>query len=190
MLQGELDLGRGPSHGPWERLFFAVLPDIDTAHRIDRLRRQFCDANHVEGAMRGRKRLHVSLHHVGDYTHLPSRIVYAAKQAGKAISWPSFEVTLHSIRSFPVKPPKQALVLLAESAALVEFHEMLGAELRKIGLRSRKHFAPHVTLLYGPDAIPRQAIEPIRFVVSEFVFIHSELGLSRYNVVDRWPLEG
>jgi 2'-5' RNA ligase len=47
-----------------------------------------------------------------------------------------------------------------------------------------------MTLLYGPTPIPAQPIEPLRFVVAGFSLIHSELGLTRYNVIDRWSLEG
>lgn len=198
MLQGEFDLGIGrPSPGPWrperpERLFFGVLLETDTAFHAEQCRRSFCEEHHVEGTPRGRKRLHISLHSAGDHTHLPARIIYAAKLVGKAISMSPIEVTLHSITSFERKrnPHKRPLVLLAESAALGELHTTLGAEMRKIGLRTRKHFTPHVTLLYGPNAVPRQAIEPIRFVVREFSLIHSELGLSRYNMIARWPLCG
>jgi 2'-5' RNA ligase len=46
-----------------------------------------------------------------------------------------------------------------------------------------------MTLYYGPQPVPLQAIEPIRFVVREFVLIHSERGLTRYNLLDGWSLD-
>lgn len=66
---------------------------------------------------------------------------------------------------------------------------MLGAEMRLLGLKAKAHFRPHVTVLYGPDIVAKRRITPIRFAVKEFAFIHSELGLSKYNVIDRWPLD-
>jgi 2'-5' RNA ligase len=33
-----------------------------------------------------------------------------------------------------------------------------------------------------------QAIEPIRFVARDFTLIHSRLGLTQYEVIDRWSL--
>jgi 2'-5' RNA ligase len=61
--------------------------------------------------------------------------------------------------------------------------------MKKNGLRAAEDFTPHMTLSYGPRAIPMQAIEPIRFAVNEVVLIHSELWLTRYNIIDRWALE-
>ena len=44
--------------------------------------------------------------------------------------------------------------------------------------------------LYDREALPVQEIEPIRFVASEFALVHSEVGLTRYNILGRWPLRG
>jgi len=52
------------------------------------------------------------------------------------------------------------------------------------------NFNPHVTLFYGPKAIPTQPIERILFSVREFSLIYSELGLTRYDVIGSWPLRG
>lgn len=181
---------------PLNRLFFGVRPDPDTTLRIDQFRREFCEENNLAGKPRGRELLHISLHYLGDYAHLPSRIIYGARWACLAISMSPFEVSLNSIGSFGIapsaggKPAKHALVLLAEGAPLVEFQRNLGAELRKIGLRAGDHFRPHVTLLYGPNAVPQQSIKPIRFVVRDFALIHSMLGLSRHETIGRWPLIG
>ena len=86
--------------------------------------------------------------------------------------------------------PRKPLVLLAEGDALSELHNILSVAMKKNGLRAAEHFSrpPHMTLSYGRGTIPVQAIEPICFVVNEFVLIHSELWLTRYHVLDRWPL--
>jgi 2'-5' RNA ligase len=65
---------------------------------------------------------------------------------------------------------------------------VLGTAMENNGLRAARDFTPHMTLFYGPTPIPLLDIEPIRFAVREVVLIHSERGLSRYNVIDRWPL--
>lgn len=172
-------------------LFFGVILEADTALNVDQFSRSFCAEHRVTGTPRGRKRFHISLHSAGAHTYLPTRVMYAAKLAGKAVAIPPFDVTLHSIMSFPRRSEeRRPLVLLAEGAGLTELHGTLAAAMRKIGLRTRKHFTPHVTVLYGPDTVPRQAIAPIRFVVREFSFIHSMWGLSRYETIDRWPLIG
>lgn len=80
-------------------------------------------------------------------------------------------------------------MLLGAGDALFELHKVLGAAMKKNGLRAAEHFTPHMTLLYGSRPMSMQAIEPIRFVVDEFALIHSELWLTRYNVIDRWSLD-
>jgi len=194
MLQSALDSGFVPSPAylrrkQKDRLFFGVLLDGYTALRVGHLGQQFCSENDIQGTPRGRHLLHISLHHLGDYPRLPARIVFAARRAAEVVSIPAFDVTLNSIVAFHnTKSARQPLVFLAEGAGLVTLHRGLGGALRRIGLRASEHFRPHVTFLYGPDAVAKQAIEPIRFVVKEFALIHSEVGLSKYNVIDRWPL--
>lgn len=179
-----------------ERYFFGLLLDSYTALRVSHLGQQFCTENHVRGTLRPRRLLHISLHHLGDHARLPARIIFAAKRAAEAVSVPTFEVTLNAIAAFPVgetygqHSARNALVCLAEGVGLVHLHRGLGGMMRRTGLRAGEHFRPHVTFLYGPDAIPKQPIEPIRFAVKEFALIHSEVGLSKYNVIDRWPLRG
>ena len=50
--------------------------------------------------------------------------------------------------------------------------------------------APHMTLFYSPASVRPAEIEPIRFRVERFFLIHSERGLTKYNVLGCWSLEG
>lgn len=178
-----------------ERLFFGLLLDAETSVHVERFRQQFLHENHLKGTQIKTERLHVSLHHVGDYKRLRTKYVYAAKQAGKAVSMHPFEVNFRFIKSFEGTPSidgrlaKCPLVLLGEGEALFELHQILGAAMEKNGLRAAEHFIPHMTLLYGSKLIPFHMIEPIRFVVKEFKLIHSELWLARYNERGSWALK-
>ena len=177
-----------------ERLFFALLPDDKSAFQLEMLNQQFSCANGIEGARIKSERLHLSLHHVGDHEHVRTKIVYAARQAAKVVSMRPFEVTFRIITSFdgasPIdgRPPNRPLVLLGESEDLFHLHQVLGAAMEKNGLRALAHFTPHMTLSYGPERVPMQGIEPIRFTVNEFVLVHSKRGLAQYDVLDRWVL--
>src|SRR4051812_41091968 len=73
-----------------ERLFFALRPDPETALRVDQFRRQFLDHNHWKGMPLKTERLHISLHHVGDYRRLKTQFLYAARQAAAAVSMRPF----------------------------------------------------------------------------------------------------
>jgi 2'-5' RNA ligase len=197
-MQGVFDFYRDHPARPKrpERLFFALFPDTEALTHVAQFRQRFLDENQVEARRLKTERLHVSLHHVGDYKRLPTKYIYAARQAGKAISMCPFEVTFRFIKSFEGapradgKPRKRPLVLLGQGDALRELHRSLGTVMKKNGLKAAEHFTPHMTLSYGPNSIPLQPIEPIRFVVGEFALIHSKLWLTQYDLVDRWPLHG
>ena len=138
-----------------ERLFLGIRLDGDTARRIERFGRGFCAEHDVQGSLRPRELLHMSLHFVGDFTRLPSAIIHGARRASQTVSLPPFDVTLNHVQSFEVKAPRHgapgrhALVLLGESAPLVELHRSLGSALKDWGFKAADHFTPHVTLLYG-----------------------------------------
>ena len=197
-MQGVFEFCRGLPVRPArpERLFFGLFPGTETSLHAERSGWRFICNNHLGGKRLEPERLHVSLHHVGDYKRLRTSLIYAARRAGKAVSMSPFEVTFHFIASFegaPAtdgRPPNRPLVLLGEGDGLLALHKILGAAMEKNGLRAAEHFVPHMTLAYGPRAALVQAIEPIRFVADELVLIHSRLRLTQYEIVDRWPLRG
>lgn len=179
-----------------ERLFFALLPDAKTAMQIATWSKRFLRENSLEGTLLRKDRLHVSLHHVGDYRRLRSPLVYAARLAGNAVALAPFTVTFTEARSLPAapsrggEPRRRPLVLMAESVGLRALHEGLGLAMRNNGLRAADVFTPHMTLAYGPDAVPARPIEPINFTAAGFALIHSALGLTRYAAEAQWALRG
>ncbi len=197
-MQGVFDFYRNFPHRPVrpERLFYGLFPDPETAARVSRFRQRFLCENDLNGSPLQAARLHVSLHHIGDYKRLRTKFIYAAALTAKTVAMPSFEVTFRAIKSFEEGPPiggrrrGRPLVLLGEGDALFKLHSALGGAMAKNGLRTEVCFTPHMTLSYDPKAIAEQAIEPIRMAVSEFVLVHSELWLTKYNVLDRWRLAG
>jgi RNA 2',3'-cyclic 3'-phosphodiesterase len=187
------DLPRRPKRP--ERLFFGLLVGSPTGAELDECRDQVVRDSDLKGARLKTERLHMTVHHVGDYERLPPRFVYAGRQAAQAVSMPSFEVTFRLVTSFESmprrdgRPPRWPVVLPGEGDRVFEFHKILGAAMERYGLKIAEHFVPHLTLFYASRPITPRAIKPIRFLVDEFVLIHSELGLTRYNILDRWRLK-
>jgi len=105
--QLSLDLGmlpqrskRMPASSCRDVLFFAVVPAPAAAA---------CIAQRAEGlqnqyGLRGRRRptelLHVTLHPVGSYLHLPNDILSAGIQVGSSVEVAPFEVTFDRVSSF------------------------------------------------------------------------------------------
>ena len=192
-MQRVFDFYEDMSHRPKrpERLFFCLQADSETGGRVARFTDRFFLENHLKGTRLATERLHVSLHHIGDYTHLRSKFVYAAQRAAMAVSMRPVEVEFRCVRSFegaPQKKHRRPLVLLGEGDALTDLFYKLGAAMTRNGLTAAEEFTPHMTLLYGPQPIPLQAIGPIRFVAKDFALIHSRRGLTQYEVIDRWSL--
>lgn len=170
------------------RLFFAVMPDPDTAARIARMKGWLRSEVHVTARLLGTDRLHITLHTLGDFVHVPDVIVARACAAAAAIDVQPFGVTLDRVSSFG-----RPLVLTASAGqgALADFQRELGDALRSAGLRvSSARFKPHLTLLYEEGKFGQRAIEPITWTVREFVLIDSWLGKTHYDIKGRWPLRG
>lgn len=183
------DLSRRPKRP--ERLFFCVQPDRETGSEVAQFSDRLFAQNRLKGSRLRTDRLHMTLHHVGDFKRLRTRDVYAALQVGKAISMGPFEVDFRFVHSFAAAPQKNGrrpLVLLGEGEGLRELFHALGIEMARYGLKAAVDFTPHMTLSYGPEAISLQKIEPIRFVARNFTLIHSRLGFTQYEVINRWSL--
>ena len=186
------DLPRRPKRP--ERLFFATLAGA-AGHEVAERRDAFIRDSGLNGAPIKTERLHLSYHHIGDYERLPPTSVFAVAQAGQAVSMPSFEVAFGVIASFEAmprrdgRPPRWPVVLGGEGDGVFEFHKMLGAAMERYGLKTAEYFLPHMTLFYSSRPIAPRKIKPLRLCVNEFSLIHSEVGLTRYNILHRWRLK-
>lgn len=178
---------------PTDRLFFAIFPDADTIERIERFGPGLCKSVGLKGKILAAERFHISLHHIGDFVGLSQDILtIAAKAAGAVSSQMSpFETALDRATSFIGRPGHHPFVLCGSDgvAALTAFHQTLGAEMERAGLRlGISHYTPHLTLLYGDRLVAEQIIEPVAWTVREFVLVRSLLGQGRYEALARWNL--
>ena len=175
-----------------DRLFFAVFPDRVAAARLAALGEELRSRHRLKGKVLAPERLHVSLHHVGDYLEVPDAVVTQACEIASGIRLPAFSVAFDSARSLRGRPDNQPLVLRGDDGVvgLTKLQRRLGAALEKAGLgRSAVHYAPHLTLMYGNRFVARQSLEPeIVWTVREFVLVHSLLGRSSYCMLRRFRL--
>ena len=186
--------GFDASPQPADGVFFAIFPEVDAAAGAARLARHQRDAHGLRGRPLARERLHVSLHHLGDYAGLPRGIVAAACEAAAAVAMPSFDVAFDRAVSFIGRSGNRPFVLQGGDgvAGLMVLHRLLGAAMQKVGLGrwAKPHYVPHVTLLYDDRCVAEQAVETVGWTVHEFVLVHSLHGRTRYVPLARWPLRG
>lgn len=177
---------------PTDRLFFALFPDAAAAARIagfgDRLRRE----RGLRGRVLAEERLHVTLHHLGDYAGVPADVVAAARAAAAAVDAAPFGIVFDRVESFAGRARRRPLVLRGGDgvAGIEQLQSRLGDAMRRHGLARHvdARFVPHLTLLYDDCTVDAQAIEPIGWSARGFALVHSLLGRSTYRVLDRWPL--
>lgn len=176
-----------------DRLFFAIRPDAAAAARATRIAERLRSAFGLTGEPIAPERLHLSLHHLGDYTGVPRDIVARADEAASDLAARPFEVAFDRVASFPVRRPRRPLVLRGgEDRSLTGFHAALGEAMRRRGLGRwvAPRFSPHVTLLYDAQCVTARPVEPVAWTVRELVLVHSLHGQARHVALGRWPLGG
>jgi 2'-5' RNA ligase len=186
--------GFDPPPQPTDRLFFAIYPDASAASSIARLAGRLSDEHGLSGRPHAVERLHITLHHLGDYVGLPRGVVATATEAATAVAKPSFEIAFDRAASFLGRPRNRPFVLRGGEgvAGVTAFQQALGVAMMKAGLGrwAEQRYTPHVTLLYDDLCVTEQAVETVSWTAREFVLVHSLLGRTRHIPLARWPLGG
>ncbi len=184
-------LGDAPK--PTDRLLFAIVPDVETAARIENVAHRLRLERGLSGAPLLMERFHVTLHHIGDYHGLPNGHVEAASRAAAMLAASPFEVTFDRAGSFDSRTSNHPFVLSSGegAASLNTFRNGLADAMAraKVGRKMTAQFTPHVTLLYDRKCVEPLPIAPIRWTVREFVLLHSLLGQTRHIQLGRWSLK-
>lgn len=176
-----------------ERLFLGCFPEERVWSVIRHLGEQTTNEFDLTGNLLADDRFHTSLVHISDRKWLRSRDQFAVERAAATVRIAPFEISYSRLGSFPGVPKKgrsleHPLVLLADEGPVMELQAALASGLRRFKYRVPESFRPHLTLSYNRQFVPARAIEPITFVVKEFVLVHSRLWLTEYRVLRRWPL--
>jgi 2'-5' RNA ligase len=170
-----------------DRLFFAVLPDEETASRIARTARHLRTSHGLTGRALRPEHFHVTLCGVDQGVGLSLDKVEDVKARAADIVMPSFRVCFDRAESFK----NGALVLRGDDGTigLDILQQRLSDALDDEPRRARR-FTPHVTLLRDSHRVAEQPIEPIEWTVRELVLVHSLLGRTEHRHIARWSLTG
>ena len=172
-------------------LFFAVFPDAEAAARLHAAASRLRRSRGLTGRVLAPERLHVTLQPLGGDEWLAPPLLRAACEAGKAAAAhaPAVPVAFDQAMSFGRRrmPP---YVLAGEAGAegLRLLHRTLARHARNRGLPAGSALTPHMTLLYDSQAVPRHDVEPVAWTARDLVLVLSHRGLTRHEVVGRWPL--
>ena len=176
------------------RLFFAAMPDGETAERLAALGQALKRSEGLSGKAIKTERLHITLIHVGDWDSLPKGVVDDCRRVGETTSSAPFDVAFDRAQSFAGATGNRPYVLLGDAAggeAVKTFRADLWERLIRVGVKPKSNadFNPSVTLLHDPKLAPARPIEPVSWRVNELLLIHSEIGRNKYHELGRWPLE-
>ncbi len=160
------------------RLYFMIKPPSEVAAVIAAL-------PHADRRDPGL--LHMTLLPLGDRPRHQPGFVDALIDAGDAVRHPPFRVVFDRLVG-----NGHTLVLRGSEAieGAVAFQPRLVETLRRHGLAIAAHrFAPHVTIDYRSDRRETIGVDPVSWLVEEFLLVESIVGEGRHVTLGRWRLE-
>lgn len=139
-------------------------------------------------------RLHVSLYKLGDFKRPPGVVTEKAVDVIREVGGRPFTVAFNRMGTWNRGDPTRPIVLWGDEG-VIGVHGLfadLHKQLVRKSMASRRDppFEPHMTLVYDRAEMPETIVQPVRWKVEEFVLIHAVHGEGRYEVVERFPLEG
>lgn len=168
------------------RYFFALLPPPMLARRIAHAAAPwFADG----GTPLRDHRLHITMFILPDFSAAPRGLEAALCEVGARVAAAPVAVALDRVsggsRSIALRPSRRI-------AGLQALHAEIDATSRSVGVPSRPRYSfnAHMTLGYREGAPFSAILPPFAWTASELVLVHSHVGLTRHDVVDRWPLNG
>jgi 2'-5' RNA ligase len=173
-------------------VYFALKPEPDVIGPVVSVGNHLCARHELAGSVRPSV-LHMTICAIGYFpVLLEERVETACGVAGRVVAKP-FEMILNRVRTYPNGKEKPPLVAFADSgvSAVDLFRYALIADLRRNGFSFPKKLPdPHMTLFYDHRVVAEEPIDQIRWVVRDFVLIHSIYGEGRHELLGQWPLRG
>jgi RNA 2',3'-cyclic 3'-phosphodiesterase len=175
-------------HRRWQatdRLFFAILPDGETASRIAERTQRLRRVHGLRGKPLRPEHFHVTLFHVCDTVGLPPGLVEAMVERASTVVMPPFRVAFDRAGSFR----NGAVALTGDDGVIgVDVLQQRLSDALLPRPAPAHPFTPHLTLLRDKRRIAEQNIEPIGWTASEVVLVHSLLGRTTHRHLARIPL--
>lgn len=180
---------------PAHKLFFALRPDDATAERIARVATAEHEARGLPPRLRASRVFHITLHYFGAFSGEPDEcLVAVARRAAAGIARPAFDLGFDRFESWGDEHARQHPFVLTGGQGLEAVRELRDALVERLvaqGLTAPgRDYEPHLTLRYDKRRAPAWPVDLPGWVASEFVLVQSPQGLTRHDVIGRWPLQG
>lgn len=177
------------------KLFFALRPDEETAERIARFATAEHEARGLKARLRPSRIFHITLHYFGYSEGEPDeRLVELARRAAAELVRPAFDLAFDRFESWGGESSARHPFVLTGGQGLEAVRELQAALVERLvahGLAApERDYEPHLTLRYDKRRAPAWPVDLPGWVASEFVLVKSPQGLTRHDVIGRWPLQG
>lgn len=185
----ETGIGHGGGGRGGDVYFFAIQPPPDDILDLVEVGRRLVRGNGLTARCLPAGRHHISL--VGWRADASSAGLQVAREIGRRIVWPTFEVALTAAMSFGRSGSRPLILGCSPGSAwaLTGLHDRLleAAAACGLHLRPRTVFEPHLTLAYSTSGVAERFLEaPIRWMARDLVLIRSERGRGRHTELGRW----
>lgn len=169
-----------------DRLFFAVLPDGETAEKIAERTAVWRAAHGLTGRILETGHFHVTLASVHEGHGLPEADqIDGWMNRASGISMPSFRVAFDRLVSFA----NGALVLTGDDSTVgMEVLQQRLSDSLDDAPRPARRYTPHVTLLHDGRHVEAEPVEPIAWTVREIALLHRPIGQTTQRILMRIPL--
>lgn len=177
------------------KLFFALRPDEETAERIARIVTAEHEGRGLAPRLRPSRIFHITLHYFGYFDGEPDeQLVATARRAAAEVVQPAFDLGFDGFTSWGRPDATKHPFVLTGGQGLEAVRELRDALVTRLvahGLAAPvQDYEPHLTLRYDKRPAPVWAVDLPGWVASEFVLVKSPQGLTRHDVIGRWPLQG
>lgn len=165
------------------RFFFALKPDEITARRTH----VFAESELGSKGLLAPERHHVTIGITEDFLTIPAALVDALLRAGETVRAEPFEFVLDRLTGgHGVVTLRPSHVVRPLQALQARIDEAMAAQ--GLAMRAGWSFNPHETLTYRKGAPFTRSIDGFRWSVTQFVLVHSHVGLHRHDIIGRWTL--
>ena len=177
------------------KLFFALRPDEETAERIARFATAEHEARGLQPRLRPSRIFHITLHYFGRFEgDLDAQLVGEAMRAASEVVWPAFDLGFERFASWGRASARQHPFVLTGGQGLEAVRELRDTLVERLVAHDLPaptgDYEPHLTLRYDKRPAPAWPVELPGWIASDFVLVQSPQGLTRHEVIARWPLQG
>ncbi|HEV6964108.1 2'-5' RNA ligase family protein [Roseateles sp.] len=179
---------------PGHKLFFALRPDNESAERIARVAAAEREARGLAARLRPTRVFHITLHYFGAFAGEPDAgLVDLASRAASEVVRPAFDLAFEAFESWGGAQVRQHPFVLTGGQGLEAVRDLRDALVERLvahGLAApERDYEPHLTLRYDKHVAAGWPVELPGWVASEFALVKSPQGLTRHDVIGRWPLQ-